>query len=172
MKRTFKTSALKSLIAAGTVATAALSPLAAAPAAADGWHKGNSARHYDRRGNNCVYSHGKRICGPRGGWHNPRPVHRDNGDAAAAAILGIAGIAIIAGALSEANNPAPRDHYVAPDAYPPAPSRGPNVITYESSLEPWTVGWYEWCDERYRSFNPKTGTYRGYDGLDHFCVPK
>ena len=116
--------------------------------------------------------HGKRICGPRGGWHNPRPVHRDNGDAAAAAILGIAGIAIIAGALSEANNPAPRDHYVAPDAYPPAPSRGPNVITYESSLEPWTVGWYEWCDERYRSFNPKTGTYRGYDGLDHFCVPK
>jgi hypothetical protein len=26
-----------------------------------------------------------------------------------------------------------------------------------------------WCAARFRSFNPATGTYRGYDGLDHPC---
>ena len=46
------------------------------------------------------------------------------------------------------------------------------VIDETSSLEPWTPGWEEWCTNRYRSFNINTGTYRGYDGLDHFCVPK
>ena len=51
---------------------------------------------------------------------------------------------------------------------------GPRVITYNEpySLEPWTPGWREWCENRYRSFNASTGTFRGYDGLDHFCVPK
>lgn len=50
----------------------------------------------------------------------------------------------------------------------------PNVITFRdsASLEPWTPGWREWCSNRYRSFNQQTGTYRGFDGFDHFCVPK
>lgn len=51
---------------------------------------------------------------------------------------------------------------------------GPQVVTFNdpTNLQPWTPGWREWCDNRYRSFNPTTGTFRGYDGLDHFCVPK
>jgi len=51
---------------------------------------------------------------------------------------------------------------------------GPEVITFNEprTLEPWTPGWREWCQNRYRSFNASTGTFRGYDGLDHFCVPK
>jgi len=53
---------------------------------------------------------------------------------------------------------------------------GPTVIRYEdeiqASYEPWSQGWAAWCDSKYRSFNPNTGTYRGYDGLDHFCVVK
>ena len=51
---------------------------------------------------------------------------------------------------------------------------GPNVITYEDtvSLEPWTPGWYEYCASKYRSFNPAKGTFFGYDGEHHFCVPK
>ena len=28
----------------------------------------------------------------------------------------------------------------------------------------------EWCLNRYRSYNPRTDTYRGYDGYDHRCI--
>jgi len=28
----------------------------------------------------------------------------------------------------------------------------------------------EWCLRRYRSYNPATDTYRGYDGFDHRCI--
>ena len=27
----------------------------------------------------------------------------------------------------------------------------------------------EWCLDRYRSYNPATNTYTGYDGLQHIC---
>ena len=164
---------LKTLIAAAAVAGTALAPLVATPAAADDYRHRPSAGSF--AAGDCVYRHGKRICGVRNYPRGPRPVYRnDNGDAAAAAIIGLAGVAIIAGALANANPPTVYETYPAPDTrYPPAPGRsGPKVITYASTLEPWTRGWYEWCDDRYRSFNPETGTYRGYDGRDHFCVPK
>ncbi|HMF66086.1 MAG TPA: BA14K family protein, partial [Phyllobacterium sp.] len=35
--------------------------------------------------------------------------------------------------------------------------------------QPWSPGWYRYCANRYRSFNPETGTFRGYDGRDYFC---
>jgi len=114
--------------------------------------------------------------------HRPRHHYRHGGrvdDGTAAAILGITGLAIVGGALAHQNRTLPSHadpayRHRSPRAgghYPPAPS-GPNVITYESSLEPWSPGWFEWCDARYRSFNPQRGTYRGYDGKDHFCVPR
>lgn len=36
-------------------------------------------------------------------------------------------------------------------------------------LRPWTAPWYDWCRERYRSFNPQTGYYLSYDGEQRFC---
>jgi len=52
----------------------------------------------------------------------------------------------------------------------------PQVIRYEdtvnASYEPWSQEWARWCDNKYRSFNVRTGTFRGYDGRDHFCVVK
>lgn len=30
-------------------------------------------------------------------------------------------------------------------------------------------GWYDYCSSKYRSFDPDTGTYLGYDGLRHYC---
>lgn len=52
----------------------------------------------------------------------------------------------------------------------------PRVIRYDDSIgatyEPWSAEWANWCDNKYRSFNRSTGTFRGYDGLDHFCVVK
>ena len=36
-------------------------------------------------------------------------------------------------------------------------------------VEAFSQEWYEYCTERYRSFNPETGKYMGYDGEWHFC---
>ena len=30
--------------------------------------------------------------------------------------------------------------------------------------------WYDYCSDRYRSFNARTGTFTGNDGEQHFCV--
>ena len=64
-------------------------------------------------------------------------------------------------------------------AYQPAPVKKyaePRVITYKSAMksgaEPWTPGWYSYCRAKFRTFNNDTGTYRGYDGKNHFCVAK
>ena len=105
------------------------------------------------------------------------------GDAAlAAGIAGLAVGAIIAGISSQNQQPVivqePRHTgTVSTRAYPPAPvvqsyPSQPKVITYNATMEPWTDGWREWCTAKYRSFNASTGTFRGYDGLDHFCVVK
>lgn len=169
MKQIFNTRSLKTFVAAIAVAGTAMTPISAAPAAADGWGHGETIRHgRDFRGD-----YPKHYKKRRGSHHRPRVErhYNDDGSAAAAIILGITGAAIIAGALSNSNPSTVYETYPAPNAYPPAPSGGPKVITYGSTLEPWTRGWYEWCDDRYRSFNPETGTYRGYDGRDHFCVP-
>jgi hypothetical protein len=174
MKKVFASSTLKSLVAACAVSATALGPLAGTPAAA------GQRSFYE--GDPCYYRDGIRECdgsvrrfnGSRR-HHGVKKHHRRHdrveNDAAAAAIIGLAGAAILFGALSNANPPV-REYRVAPSPYPPAPGRGPDVITYESRLQPWSPEWYRWCDARYRSFNPQTGTFRGYDGLDHFCVPR
>jgi hypothetical protein len=33
----------------------------------------------------------------------------------------------------------------------------------------WSPDWYDYCAQRYRSFNPRTGYFMGYDGQPHFC---
>jgi|GEM_PF-446421 len=187
MKQKTNARSLKTFVAALAVAGTAMTPLSTVSAAADGWGHREGIRHVgghcDLRDNpNCGGGvrggdgrfHTKHFKKRRGGYYPPRVErrHHDDGSAAAAIILGITGAAIIAGALSNSNPSTVYETYPAPNAYPPAPSRGPKVITYGSTLEPWTRGWYEWCDDRYRSFNPETGTYRGYDNRDHFCVPK
>lgn len=94
-------------------------------------------------------------------------------------LAGILGVAIVVDALSNADNAhganvAPKqfqDSYKPASEYPPAPG-DPLVVYHTQSLEPWTPGWRAWCEQRFRTFNHQTGTYRGYDGYDHFCVPK
>lgn len=98
----------------------------------------------------------------------PRHIYRNN-DAAAAAIIGLGVGAIIGGAIANSHNnprviyrpaPAPR-HY-----------REQHVDRVGGSFEPWTKSWYRYCSNKYRSFNATTGTFRGYDGRDHFCVAR
>jgi BA14K-like protein len=101
--------------------------------------------------------------------------HHRNDDALAAGIIGLAAGAIIVGALSQRQTPEyrPRPVYRQPalDAYPDAPPapRRVQAYRYSNQIEPWSRDWYRFCTNRYRSFNPETGTYRGYDGRNHFC---
>jgi hypothetical protein len=57
--------------------------------------------------------------------------------------------------------------YTAPVAYNATVySRpGPYVAT-----DAYTQAWLDSCSRRYRSFNPTSGTYVGYDGRVHPCV--
>jgi hypothetical protein len=49
-------------------------------------------------------------------------------------------------------------------APPPAPYQ---PVGYRP--QPWTEDWYAYCSSRYRSFNPRSGTFVGYDGYERFC---
>lgn len=106
--------------------------------------------------------------GPRYDWdnHHKRPPYHDNGrhyhkkkggfdagTAAAAGIIGLAAGAIIAGAANQ-------NSYSAPV---PAPG------TVSPGYQPWSPAWYQYCSSKYRSFNPNTGTYTTYSGVQKFC---
>lgn len=109
-------------------------------------------------------------------WGHHRRHH--NGDAIAAGVLGLAAGALIGGALANDQPPAYSDRYYD-DGYDrdvvvrPAPVRRyyaePQVVYADRYAEPWTRGWYEYCSDRYRSFNSRTGTFTGNDGEQHFC---
>jgi hypothetical protein len=99
--------------------------------------------------------------------------HHWHGDAAVAGIAGLAAGALIGSALSRPAPPPPYyDDYDAPPRYvvrrDVVVRRAPAY--YAGGIEPWTRDWYEYCSDRYRSFNARTGTFTGYDGERHFCV--
>ncbi|MEM8542239.1 MAG: BA14K family protein [Pseudomonadota bacterium] len=143
-----------------------------------------TAQAHDR-GYGHVHRHGPIVkCNHRNNFCRPakRHVYRHgsnhNSNVAGAAVLGIIGGALIGSAIANSNNQpryvAPRQTY-NPNRYPQAPRpsyQKHRVVTHGGSLEPWSRGWYQYCDAKYRSFNPQKGTYRGYDGLDHFCVAR
>lgn len=88
-----------------------------------------------------------------------------------------AGAALGLGAGLLINRPPPRVYYA-----PPPPPRPP--VVYYAAPAPayyppppppvyydrgWTEAHVEWCLNRYRSYNPATNTYTGYDGYQHEC---
>ncbi len=52
----------------------------------------------------------------------------------------------------------------------------PRVVTYDDTVqgssEPWSQSWFDYCRSKYRSFDSKSGTFMGYDGIRRFCVVK
>lgn len=102
--------------------------------------------------------------------------HHRHDDAVAAGIAGLAVGAIIGGLASQPSRvyvdppyrPAYRVYRPYPVYQPPRYDYRP-AYTYRG-LEPWTPAWYRACSQRYRSFDPSTGTYLGYDGRRHFCT--
>ena len=105
---------------------------------------------------------------------------RDDKSAEVAIIAGIAGL-VVGGIIAANQNKQqviqqPMNNYkpIQNNAFPQAPTRvnQPYIVQANQSYEPWSQGWNQWCNNKYRSFNSQTGTFRGYDGLDHFCVVK
>ncbi|MDQ0314633.1 BA14K family protein [Amorphus orientalis] len=118
----------------------------------------NDRRYYGRRG---YYDGGPRWRGPRryyegrywrpsyDGWY----VYNDGAWIAAGA-LGLAAGAILGSALAQPSAPA------TVQSGAPATRNG---------IPPWTPAWYRYCGNKYKSFNPQTGLYLGYDGKYHYC---
>ena len=89
--------------------------------------------------------------------------HRHHGDALAAGIFGFAAGAILSSAFAPRYYYQPAPVYAAPPViYGPTPA-------YYAAPEPWTSDWYAYCSSRYRSFDPQSGYFLGYDGVYHFC---
>lgn len=85
--------------------------------------------------------------GPRYGYG----YRRNDGAAVAAGVIGgLALGAVIAGAASAP----PPVAYAPPAAYGPPPGAG---------------DWYAYCASKYRSFDPASGTFLGYDGIRRPC---
>ena len=92
--------------------------------------------------------------------------HDRSGDLAVAGILGLAAGALAVG-LTARSQPDP----VYVERYPSRVYRETRYYDdYAGGLEPWSAEWYDYCSDRYRSFNPRSGTFIGYDGGEHFCV--
>ncbi|WP_455481652.1 BA14K family protein [Bartonella sp. B35(2025)] len=107
--------------------------------------------------------------------HNPQ-ISNNASDTLAAGILGLAAGAVLGNILKQPQQPQiiyqapPRNQVI----YQKEPQKqvvyqAQQTTGYQPIQQPWTAGWLEYCKKKYRSFNPKTGTFRGYDGLDHFC---
>lgn len=102
----------------------------------------------------------------------------NGGDVVAAGVLGLAAGALIAGSANRQADVVyryddpyyePRRVYERPVRVYERPRPRPVYVEQYSSFEPWSRDWYRWCSDRYRSFNPDTGTFVGYDGIERFC---
>jgi len=55
----------------------------------------------------------------------------------------------------------------APNNYGTAPLYGPGYVT--TALQAWSPEWQRYCQDRYRTFNPRTGYFIDSTGQPHFC---
>lgn len=91
-----------------------------------------------------------------------------------AGMLGLAAGVIVGQAIApsrqieirEYDNPY-RHHHDHWNNYRPAP----NYAGYDEGrrFQPWTHNWYRWCSNNYANFDPETGTYQDYNGINRFC---
>jgi hypothetical protein len=156
---------MRAVILSATLAGAALTAL---PAASMPLMVGSSALHGHGGDQDLVvdvqYRHGRP--GVVRGGRRPVVVHRygrSRGDwnraAGAAAAVGIAG-ALIGGVLAAQEAEAQYAYPPPPPPYP-APAYGRPPVGSEA--------WLDYCSRRYRSFDPYSGTFVGYDGRRYPC---
>lgn len=125
---------------------------------------------------NAQFAGGNRQFAQRGEFRGDRGRRfgRGAGFAAGAAVAGVAtGAAIAAGDYGYGYGP---DYYGAGYAYGPdyysdsyAYDAGPTVAFEQPVPAEGPGGDVSYCAQRYRSYDPASGTYLGYDGLRHPC---
>jgi hypothetical protein len=89
------------------------------------------------------------------------------------------GAAGLAGGLLLGSAIASQPRYYYDDEYAPPPVRyyaPPPPVYYPgpyagNGLRPWSPQWMRYCEGRYRTFDARSGTFVGNDGMRHFCVP-
>ena len=108
--------------------------------------------------------------------HDHRRYRDNTGAVVAAGALGLAAGALLGSASRQADviyrydEPRyvrPRPVYERPVRVYEQPRRV--YVQRHASFEPWTREWYRYCSDRYRSFDPQSGTFMGYDGVRRFC---
>lgn len=128
--------------------------------------------HYERHDHHHHHHHERRV--ERRVERRIETKTNTNGEAIAAGFLGLAAGAILSNAFKPTQQtqviyPTPPAYgYAAPARVAPPTIYPPAPVAVQA--QPWTPAWYNYCNKRYRSFNPKTGTFRGYNGKDYFCV--
>ncbi len=93
------------------------------------------------------------------------PAQAGGGDALLGGVAGFAVGTIFGNATAQPRYYAPPPVYVAP---PPPPVVYQPVPVYYAPA-PWTPDWYAYCARKYRSFDPHSGTYLGFDGYRRLC---
>ncbi|MEM8878723.1 MAG: BA14K family protein, partial [Pseudomonadota bacterium] len=108
--------------------------------------------------------------------HHRHHHHKDDDDEAVAAIAGaVIGLAIGAIIANESNRYDRRSNRYRSYATPPQPQRrsaapGPQVAhQWTVAPEPFTDKWYDYCADKYRSFDAETGTFQPYEGPRKLC---
>lgn len=87
--------------------------------------------------------------------------HNRGNAAGAAAAAGIIGLTVGAIIASQ-----PRA-YARPRVY--YERSAPPRTRYYGRPEPYTAEWYRYCDAKYRSFDPQSGTFMSYSGVRKLC---
>jgi hypothetical protein len=138
--------------------------------------------------------------GDRYGWYNDRDYRHERrerrNDALALGVVGLATGLVVGSVLSQPRQPTERVYVDPPvrQQYPAyaEPGYGYNQPAYDDNyyyrsrpqprpvyetarpayrtLEPWTQNWYNYCSDRYRSFDAQSGTYTDNSGQQHFCT--
>ena len=102
--------------------------------------------------------------GWRGGYYrHGGPVGAGLGLAGAG--IGLAG-AIVGGAIVGATRPYDYDDYGPGYGYRPSYGYAPGYVAVSPYADGSEVGY---CQQRFRSYDPASGTYLGFDGLRHPC---
>ena len=87
-----------------------------------------------------------------------------NGNAVLAGVAGFAVGTLFGNATAQPRYYAPAPVYVAP---PPPVVYQPMPVYYAPT--PWSPDWYAYCARKYGSFDPRSGTFLGFDGYRHMC---